>query len=52
MKRTPQEETVRQLKILNAQRNPMGAFIRLTIWVVGAVVIFGLMIQLSTVFSH
>jgi hypothetical protein len=50
MKRTPQEETVRQLKILNAQKNPMGAFIRLACWTVGAAVIFALLLRLSMAF--
>jgi hypothetical protein len=45
MKRTPQEETVRQLKILNGTLNPMGAFFKLACWIVGIFVILCLLIK-------
>ena len=49
MKRTPPEETVRQLKILNAQANPQATLlwflIKLSFFIVGAVVLLGLFIK-------
>jgi hypothetical protein len=38
--RTPEEEQIRQLKIINAQLNPLGAFIRVGFWL--AVLLFTL----------
>jgi hypothetical protein len=38
--RTPEEEQIRQLKILNAQLNPLGGFIRAGFWL--AVLLFTL----------
>jgi hypothetical protein len=52
MKRTPQDETVRQLKILNGQLNPMGAFIRLAVWITVFIFTLGLFIKLVSLFTH
>jgi len=49
MKRTPQEETVRQLKILNAQANPEATFlwflVKLSVFIVGGCVLLALLIK-------
>jgi hypothetical protein len=50
MKRTPEEDTARQLKILNAQLNPLGALFRLALWIVGIVVGLGLLMRLAQAF--
>jgi hypothetical protein len=52
MKRTPEEETVRQLKILNAQKSPGGAFIRLTLWVTVPIFVFAILLRISMMFSR
>ena len=52
MKRTPQEETVRQLKLLNAQANPMPTFIRAALFIVAVVVTLGILIQLASLLGH
>jgi len=49
MPRTPQEETVRQLKILNGQLHPgatlLWFLIKLSVWIVGGVVCLALLIK-------
>lgn len=45
MNRSPQDETVRQLKLLNAQLNPLPTLFRAALWIVGGFVGFCLLIR-------
>lgn len=56
MKRTPQEEQTRQFQIISAQLNPMGAIVRLTLWITVPIfalcVLVRLFMAIGSFFSH
>ena len=45
-KRTPEEETVRQLKIISGQLSPLGAFIRVGLWLSALLFTIGILARL------
>lgn len=51
MKRTSEQETVRQLKLVNGQLNPMGAFLKLTLWIVALIIILSGLMRLAQAFG-